>query len=64
MVNQVKSYFYRFAMEELSQLASFFVANLYLEKKMALGGLGGDFMLASDHFIYKLSKSICCLISI
>lgn len=52
-------------MEELSQLASFFVANLYLGgKKMALGGLGGDFMLRGDHFIYKLSKSICCLISI
>lgn len=38
-------------MEELPQLSSFFVADLYLEKVELGGSHGGDFILTDDYCI-------------
>lgn len=40
-------------MEELPQLSSFFVANLYLEKVELRGSHGGDFTWRGDYCIYQ-----------
>jgi len=40
-------------MEELLQLSSFFVANLYLEKVELGGSHGGDFTWRGDYCIYQ-----------
>ena len=40
-------------MEELPQLSSFFVANLYLEKVELRGIHGGDFTWRDDYCIYQ-----------